>query len=144
MSNIRFIYQTGSYNQEREIVAEQIFEFLKDHIILPQKIEIAFTDLHEAVYGSTHINPRFKNRITINSNLTYNDIPPVLIHEFIHLNQMKIGRLSSASNGMFMWDNKLYNLQDYSSYDDLPWEKDVANKQHDLLVKTYLHFAPKT
>jgi hypothetical protein len=45
---------------------------------------------------------------------------------------------------MFMWDNKLYNLQDYSSYDDLPWEKDVANRQHELLVKTYLHFAPKT
>ena len=144
MSNIRFIYQTGNFNQEREIVANQIFEFVKNLIILPEKIEIAFSDLHESVYGATHLNPRFKNRITIGSNLTYNDIPPVLIHEFIHLNQIKTGRLSSASNGMFMWDNKLYNILDYNSYDDLPWEKDVANKQHNLLVRTYQHFAPKT
>lgn len=142
MSNIRFIYQAGEIIQEREIVAREIFQFLKNHIDLPDSIEIAFANIHESVYGATHLNSRFKNRITINSSLTYNEIPPVLIHEFIHLNQIKMGRLYGMSNGMYKWDNKIYNIKNYPNYDELPWEVDVVNRQHNLLVKTYQHFAP--
>ena len=143
MTTVRFIYQGSDKVQEREIVAEQICNFLSEHLDLPKTIEIVFANMNEAVYGTTHVNARFKNRININNSLTFNEIPQVLVHELIHLNQIKTGRLSNTSNGLFMWDNRIYDLANYPNYDELPWEVDVAKKQRDLLIKTYEHFAPE-
>ena len=143
MTKVRFIYESSDYNKEREIVATKVCDFLRTQIDLPETIEIKFAVLDESLYGSTHINARFKNRININNSLTFNEIPQVLVHELIHLNQIKTGRLSNTSNGLFMWDNRIYDLANYPNYDELPWEVDVAKKQRDLLIKTYEHFAPE-
>jgi hypothetical protein len=135
MLKIRFIYQGDDYNQDREIVSSAICQLLSEELELPETIEIVFATMNESVYGNTLVNPRFKNRININNTLTFNEIPHVLVHELIHLNQITIGRLSSTTNGRFKWDNREYNLDNYPNYDELPWEKDVVNRQQDLLIK---------
>jgi hypothetical protein len=142
MLKIRFIYQGDDYNQEREIVASAICKYLAEELELPETIEIVFAKMNESVYGNTIVNPRFKNRININNTLTFNEIPQVLVHELIHLNQITIGRLSSTTNGRFKWDNREYNLDNHPNYDDLPWEKDVVNRQQNLLVKLVEKFNP--
>ena len=142
MTKVRFIYEGSDYNKEREIVATKVCDFLRTQLDLPETIEVKFAVLDESLYGTTHINSRFKNRININNSLTFNDIPQVLVHELIHLEQVKSGRLSGSSDGNYYWDNKYYDLSYYPNYDELPWEKDVAERQQSLLVKTYQHFAP--
>lgn len=131
---VRFIYESDDYELQREIVAKNICQFVATELELPNEIQIVFAKLNESYYGSTIINPRFKNRLTINNMLKYNEITEAVVHELIHIHQVKIGRLSSTSNGIFVWDNRQYiNIENYN---ELPWEQDVVNKQHFLLPKT--------
>jgi hypothetical protein len=136
MSSIRFIYESDGYDLKREIVAQKICDFLRNHLDLPKEIQIVFAKLHESEYGATIVNPRFKNRLKINSILSHREILPVLVHELIHLHQINTGQLSSTSNGRVIWNNRHYNLLEHTDYDNLPWEQDVANKQHFLLPLT--------
>lgn len=143
MSSVRFIYEGNDYDSRKEIVAKKICDFLRNHLDLPEEIQIVFAKLHESEYGATILNPRFKNRFKINSTLTYTEIIPVLVHELIHLQQIKTGQLNSTSNGRIIWNNRQYNLLEHTDYDNLPWEQDVANKQQPLLRLVSEHFRIK-
>lgn len=105
---------------------------------LPDKIEIVFAKLNESEYGSTFVNPRFPNRLSVNTKLTFMEIPHVLVHELIHLYQIKTGMLSSTSDGKYIWNSKIYTVPqgiDYIRYIELPWESDVAKREPKLLAK---------
>lgn len=145
MHKVRFIYEGDDYEIKREIVSTKVCEFLRNHLDLPDEIQIVFAKLPPSDYGTTIVNPRFKNRIKINNILTYKEIPQVLVHELIHLQQIKLGQLSNTSNGLFIWNKRAYNILESTDYDSLPWEQDVANIQHSLLPKTinYLNSLPK-
>lgn len=142
MTKVRFIYQGDDYNLERETVAKKICEFVATQIELPNEIQVEFAKLDDSQYGATLVNPRFKNRVQINTILTANEIPQVLVHELLHLNQIKTGKLSSSSNGKPVWDGRVLQLTENVNPDDLPWEQDVANRQRNLLTKT-VHFLTK-
>lgn len=145
MSKIRFIYEGDDYEVRREIVATKICDFLRNHLDLPDEIQIVFAKLPISEYGATIVNPRFKNRFKINTVLNYKEIIPVLIHELIHLQQIKTGQLSNTSNGLFIWNKRTYSLLECTDYDNLPWEQDVVNIQHSLTPKVneYLRTALK-
>ena len=127
MTSVRFIYQGDDYNIEREKVSTHICQFLANILKLPIEIQIVFAKLPDSIYGNTIVNHRFKNRITINSMLAANEVPIVLIHELVHLQQITTGRLSNTSNGKFMWDKKIFNINDDTDHDMLPWELDVSD-----------------
>ena len=125
---VRFIYQGDDYNIKREAVATHICQFLAAILTLPAEIQIVFAKLPDSVYGNTIVDNRFKNRININSMLTADEIPIVLIHELVHLQQITTGRLSNTSNGKFIWDKKIYTITSETDYDSLPWEQDVSER----------------
>jgi hypothetical protein len=135
MNKVRFIYESDDYEVRREIIATKICEFLRNHLDLPEEIQIVFAKLPMSEYGETIVNPRFKNRIKINNILNYKEIAQVLIHELIHLQQIKTGQLSNTSNGLYIWNKRIYNILENTDYDSLPWEQDVVNIQHSLLPK---------
>ncbi len=145
---IRFIYQGDDYYQAREIIITKLCESVATIIDLPEEIEIKIAYLGESVYGNTNVGHRFKNRININSKLTVKEIPEIIIHELIHLNQIHTGLLRVSRIGQYYWNNKQYNISDlnkmeYSQYQQLPWEQDVANKQHNLLQKALVYAIKK-
>ena len=133
---IRFIYQAGEQLAERETLATRVVEYLSTVVELPVDIEIVFAALADHEYGNTPVNPRFKNRVNVNSKLTVREIPQVLLHELLHLSQIKTGKLSNTSNGQYIWNGNNYPVPknaDYQYYQNLPWEQDVINRQRRIL-----------
>ena len=133
---IRFIYQAGEQLAEREALATRVVEYLSTVVELPADIEIVFAALADHEYGNTPVNPRFKNRVNVNSKLTVREIPQVLLHELLHLSQIKTGKLSNTSNGQYIWNGNNYPVPknaDYQYYQNLPWEQDVINRQRRIL-----------
>ena len=139
INKVRFIYESDDYEVRREIIATKICDFLRNHLDLPEEIQIVFAKLPMSEYGATIVNPRFKNRFKINTILNYKEILPVVVHELIHLQQIKKGQLSNTSNGLYIWNKRTYSLLECTDYDNLPWEQDVVNIQHSLLPKVYEH-----
>lgn len=140
---IRFIYQAGEQLVDREAMVMKIVDYLSQIVDLPQDIEIVFAMLAEHEYGNTPVNSRFKNRININHKLTAQELPQVLLHELLHLSQIKTGKLSSTSNGQAIWNGNQYTVPknaDYQYYQNLPWEQDVVSRQRKILPEllTYL------
>ncbi len=140
---IRFIYQAGEQLADREAIATRVVDYLSTVVDLPQDIEIVFAMLAEHEYGNTPVNPRFKNRVNVNSKLTAREIPQVLLHELLHLSQIKTGRLSSTSNGQPIWNGNQYSVPknaDYQYYQNLPWEQEVVSRQRKILpdLRAYL------
>ena len=128
--NIRFIYKSNDQDIVREKISILICEFV--------------SIMNESVYGNTMLNPRLKNRISINNKLTSTEIIEVLVHELIHLNQIKTGRLSSTSNGRYIWNKRQYTLNPNIDYDTLPWERDVVAKQKHILKQTLEYLSTTT
>lgn len=140
----RFIYQAGEKLIDRESITLRIVNYLSQIVDLPQDIEIVFAMLAEHEYGNTPVNPRFKNRININHKLTTQELPQVLLHELLHLSQIKAGRLSSTSNGQPIWNGNQYTVPknaDYQYYQNLPWEQDVVSRQHKILPELLAYLA---
>jgi hypothetical protein len=141
---IRFIYQAGEQLADREAIATKIVDYLSRIVDLPQDIEIVFAMLAEHEYGNTPVNARFKNRVNVNHKLTALELPPVLLHELLHLSQIKTGKLSSTSNGQPIWNGNQYTVPknaDYQYYQNLPWEQDVANRQRKILPELIAYLA---
>jgi hypothetical protein len=134
--NIRFIYQSNDYDIIREKTSKLVCDFISTLLDIPNNIEIVFAIMDKSLYGNTILDPRFKNRININNTLTSKEIPYVLVHELIHLHQIKTGRLSVTSNGIYVWNKIQYNLNSDIDYTTLPWEKDVVAKQTHILNST--------
>lgn len=139
MQQVRFIYKTSNQDIARELMCKKIYEYISTKLNLPKTIEIVFDKMEKSDYGNTIVDSRFPNRIYINENLRAKEMPYVLVHELLHLNQIKEGLLSSTSNGMCIWRGKIYRIDDnldYKSYINLPWEQDVIQKYKPLLNET--------
>jgi len=139
MSLVRFIYQGDHLDIARELMCKKVCEYVSSVLNLPKTIEIVFAKMNKSDYGQTVVNSRFPNRIHINETLMAKEMPYVLVHELLHLNQIKEGLLSSTSNGMYIWRGKIYRVSedlDYKSYVNLPWEQDVTQKYKPLLNET--------
>lgn len=142
--SIRFIYQAGDKLADRESIVTRVIEYLSHVVDLPQDIEIVFAMLAEHEYGNTPVNPRFKNRVNINHKLTTQELPQVLLHELLHLSQIKTGKLSSTSNGQPIWNGNQYTVPknaEYQYYQNLPWEQEVVSRQRKILPNLLTHLA---
>lgn len=139
MLNIIFISEK-QINNKSKILIKRICELLRENLELPKEIQIEFKELEENVYAETSLNPRYNNRITLNSKLEINDIMKPLIHELIHLEQINKGKLAKRRDGSYLYEGKIYNIKPnmtYKDYLDLPWEADVLVKEK-ILYKTIL------
>lgn len=139
MPAIRFIYQGDFLDTTRELMCKKVCEYISTKLDLPKTIEIVFAKMNKSDYGNTIVDSRFPNRIHVNENLRAKEMPYVLVHELLHLNQIKEGLLASTSNGMCIWRGKIYRVDgnlDYKSYINLPWEQDVIQKYKPLLNET--------
>lgn len=115
-----------------KILVERIVSIISNIIELPNEIQIEFRKLDKNAYGETSLNPRYKNRITINSDLDITEIIYPLIHELIHVHQIHTNKLLVRPNNTYFWNDKRYHVDKnltYESYINLPWEADVIEKQ---------------
>lgn len=138
---IRFHYYKGvTPDSQKEKVATYVCNQLREHLDLPETIEIEFVQLGPSNYGETIVDYRYPNRMRINLDLSLNDIVIPLVHELIHLEQIKQGRLTNNRFGDIIWENKTYKVpknQSYNDYLDQPWEQDVSNKQQNVLKNLF-------
>lgn len=131
MLNIIFI-SDKQINYKAKILINRIIVLLHENLELPNEIQIEFKELDENVYAETSLNPRYNNRITLNTKLEINDIIKPLIHELVHLEQINKGRLSKRRDGSYLYEGKVYKIKPDISYDDylnLPWENEVVIRQ---------------
>lgn len=132
---IKFIYVGDKYDRDRELVVTNIVNIVSTLIDIPDSIEVEFRNLKH-IYGELLLDPRFKTRLRLEETLSSKEIIVPLVHELIHLNQVHVGRLKASRDGVF-WDNKFYNMKSREIttevWANLPWERDVANKQQKLL-----------
>lgn len=130
---IQFRYYKGtSPDTQKEAVAKNVYNVLRAHLDLPDTIEVEFVQLGPSTYGETIVDFRYPNRLRINLDLPLNDIIIPLVHELLHLEQIKQGRLSNTRFGDIMWEGKKYKMKKnmtYQEYMQLPWEEDVTSKQ---------------
>lgn len=136
MPGIRFIYDGDKYDLDRELVICNVVNILSTLIELPESLEIQFLKLQNQVYGETTVDPRFKNRIRLQENLSLKNCILPTIHEAIHINQIFTGRLSGRRDGSYIWDKKVYPAYtaiNHSAWQKLPWEIDVVERQPNLL-----------
>jgi hypothetical protein len=134
---IRFYYYKGvSPDSQKEKVATYVCNRLRDYLDLPDTIEIEFIQLGPNNYGETIIDYRYPNRMRINLDLSSSDIIIPIVHELLHLEQVKQGRLTNNRFGDILWENQVYKVKasmPYRDYLALPWEDDVAKKQQKVL-----------
>lgn len=136
---IKFRYYKGtSPDIQKEAVANNVCSVLRTHLDLPDIIEIEFVQMGPSTYGETIVDLRYPNRIRINLDLTITDIIIPIVHELIHLEQIKQGRLACNRFGDLIWEGKKYKMRksiSHREYIQLPWEVDVVSRQTDLLNK---------
>ena len=135
---ITFIH-VGSKEPNRlcEKLSEKVINLVHTIYVLPAKVEIQFENMGPNVYGMTMLDPRFPNRIRLNQSLSLEEIVIPLTHELIHLHQMYTNRLRYSTGGRIFWDKTVYKVDmlkmSYDEYQQLPWERDVIEKQEKLL-----------
>ena len=144
--SIRFSYQLDDYAEWREIICRKLTEATSTVIQLPREIIIHVANLGPSTYGSAAVEFRFRNKVSISNVLSANEIPIVLVHELIHLNQIHTGILRSSRHGTYYWNNKPYytdvNILTFEQHQQLPWEVDVSNR-HSTVLKEALDYAMK-
>jgi hypothetical protein len=138
LKDIIFIYRDKFLGDEFESLATKICKILRNHLTLPEPIEIESISMGPSIYGQLLVDPRFKKRIRINSDLALNELKHPLVHELIHLHQITTNQLDSRRDGSYLWEGQPYKIRDahklsYAQYQELPWELDVAQKQHKFL-----------
>ena len=126
------MYAGADYDEAREVIITKLCVAAPSVIQLPKDLIINFAWLGNTVHGTTAVQHRFKNRISINNMLTLEQIPAVLIHELIHVEQIHIKRLRVA-HGIYYWDGTPHSLKN-TLYENLPWEADVVEKQQQILI----------
>jgi hypothetical protein len=135
---IRFIYRNGSHDIKREKVITNVYNIAKNYLNLPDIIEVEIKSLGPNIYAETIANPRFKNRMRINGDLSLTELIKPLVHELIHLEQIHTNRLSVNRQGFYIWENKVYRnfnpiSMTHEEYKNLPWELDVSQRENVLL-----------
>lgn len=137
---VKYVYNKGiQHDYKKEQLLTKVCNKVRTELELPDQIIIEFSHLAHNNYGETVLDSRTKNRIRLNSNLSYQECVYVLSHELIHLSQIHIGQLTYSRNAEYVWENKVYcsftELRNmcYNQYKMLPWELDVAKKQQKIL-----------
>jgi hypothetical protein len=125
----------GNISPEKSSVISDICKKTKDIISFSNEIEVYIQDMAHEVWGGTHLNHNHLNRISLNSNLSLAEIPIVLVHELIHLNQIHSGRLKVDDRRNCYWEGVMYAIDKLSfmEYSQLPWEKDVQYRLKPIL-----------
>lgn len=141
---INYSYQSNDYYVAREVICTNLTEAVSTIITLPSEIQIRFASLGQSVYGSTALEYRFRNRVSLNNTLTVSELPEVLVHELIHLHQSHTGVLRTTRDGKHFWNDKYYTVTElvYEEYLKLPWEEDVE-KRHKKILNDALLYAIK-
>jgi len=124
-----FKYQTPNRNLQKESLIKSVIQRVAGVISLPPFVEVYIYDLGRAVQGGVDMS---MNRVILNTRLTIPEIPKILIHELIHVNQKYTGKLKVNGDGMYLWEGKIYNAKhpeklSRAEYLALPWEADVVN-----------------
>lgn len=136
---IQFKYYKGTIpDVQKEKVAKNVCLTLREYLDLPETLEVEFVHLGPSTYGETIVDTRYPNRIRINLDLSLTEIIIPIVHELIHLEQIKQGRLSNTRFGDILWEGKKYSMDknmSYREYMKLPWEMDVSTRQTKLLSK---------
>jgi hypothetical protein len=134
---IHYIYNVGEYNVVREKVITNVINICKEHLKLPEDIEIEFVYLSESVYAQTIVTHRFKNRLQVNNSLSAKEVIKPVIHELIHLEQMHTGKLYSNGKGVCVYEGIRYNITsdipNYTDYVKYPWELDAMSREPKML-----------
>ena len=130
--HVNFYYKNTALSDKRERIITQFANAVSQVIELPNSIDVCLYMFDKNVYGG--IDKNHINRIGINYNLPYDSIPMILTHELIHVNQKYTGLLRIAINGTCYWreipySNTLPQDISYTDYQNLPWEKDVEQRQ---------------
>jgi hypothetical protein len=129
--NIEFVLHEKELDNFTRQTIIRVCELVSEQLDLPDKVQIEYKKLSDSTYGETSLNPRFRNRVTINSLLSSSELIQPLIHELIHLHQIHTNKLEIRRDGVFVWCGKKYDVNktlSYQEYLDLPWENDVINK----------------
>lgn len=134
--DVTFFYQNNNHSYKREIIITRLTEAISKIIELPDSIEVCLYDLGPGVYGG--IDKTKVNRIGINYSLRYEEIPQILTHELIHVNQ-KHRKMLEIKPDFYYWLGIPYNAHKnpedlpYKDYINLPWEIDVQIRQTKVL-----------
>ena len=133
---ITFINNTSTSLPQHQAVILSLFRITRQVLELPPTIQVVFEDMGDSVYGDTKLNPRFLNRVTMNSRLFVRDLPSVFTHEIIHVHQTYTKLLEVDASGTIYWRGHPYRHVDNLTYDEyirLPWEADVVQRHGQLL-----------
>jgi hypothetical protein len=136
-TQVKFYYRNTHKTHLIETVITSIVDAVSTLIELPNSLEICLYDLPNEVYGGVDKNIYY--RIGINSTLQANEIPTILVHELIHVNQRHT-KLLEIKQGVYYWRgipyyNKPPDQIDYDEYKNCPWEIDVDNRVNKLLTE---------
>ena len=141
--NIKVVFPKNSQPDiAKATVAERLCQAASLCINLPDYIEVHFANLGPGTYGEAILKPGINRIITVNLDLTVNEIIYPITHELIHISQMHEGRLAISRTGLYVWEGKTYNVDpykiSYKEYMQLPWEYDVTER-HSLLIEAILN-----
>jgi hypothetical protein len=134
--SIWFSYPGDDQAEWREIVCRTLTEAVSTVLPLPKEIVIRVANLGAGTYGSAALEFRFRNRISVSTLLSAEEIPEVIVHELIHLNQIHTGMLRSSRVGTYYWNDRLIEA---TPYEQLPWEVDVAARQQQVLQEALVY-----
>jgi hypothetical protein len=136
--SVWFSYPGDDQTEWREVVCRKLTDAVSTVISLPEEIIIRVANLRDGTYGSAALEFRFRNRISISSVLSAEEIPEILVHELIHLNQIHTGVLSS-----YLWNNHpcptTIDKLTYEQHQQLPWELDVAARRAEVLKEALIY-----
>ena len=130
----------GTLYQRKVVVS--IINNISTLIPLPDYIVVEFKSMGLSSYGETTVDyQRARKKIVLNQDLTAKELFYPTIHELVHVSQIHTGRLAVSRTGVFVWENKTYQVDptemSYEDYQKLPWELD-AHEQQWLLGKKLL------
>ena len=131
---VRYFYQNTKIDKVREVMIDKLTNTVSKLIELPDTIEVCIYKLDDNVYGG--IDKYITNRLGLNSNLTLEEIPKILVHELIHVHQRHTSQLSIKHNTYYWLGIPYHNLDTnltFEEYKNTPWEMDVENKQTKVL-----------
>lgn len=134
---VSFKYQTSNKNIQVEHLIKSVVNRVSGVLNLPQFIEVWIYNLPTAVQGGIDNS---MNRVILSSALTLQEIPKILIHELIHINQKFTGKLKINTDGAYLWEGKMYYAKhpetlSRTEYLALPWEADVINNLPTIVQK---------
>ena len=135
---IQFFYQNQLKNYKYEELVFKYASAVSTIIELPDLIQVCLYDLGSDTYGGID---RYKiNRIGLHYDLLLEQVPNILVHELIHVNQKLLGTLKIKQSGWCFWHSIPYTKKSpdkmtKEEYENLPWELDVVNRHPAILAQ---------